>query len=106
MRSTKRDAHSKWCFGTRFRGIPFLRPHVKTAKNLEVARLALGADTGPITVSTLREAEYFFDNGFKDILYAVGIAPAKLDRVIDLAGRGAQIAVVVDSVDAAKAVAG
>src|SRR5258706_1332446 len=64
-----------------------LRPHVKTAKNLEVARLALGAESGPITVSTLREAEYFFDNGFKDILYAVGIAPAKLDRVIDLAGR-------------------
>src|SRR5260221_2468346 len=56
-----------------------LRPHVKTAKNLEVARLALGAESGPITVSTLREAEYFFDNGFKDILYAVGIAPAKLD---------------------------
>jgi D-serine deaminase-like pyridoxal phosphate-dependent protein len=82
-----------------------LRPHVKTAKNVEVTRLALGADTGPITVSTLREAEYFFSHGFRDILYAVGIVPAKLERIADLAARGARMAVIVDSVDAAKAVA-
>src|SRR5881394_800239 len=61
-----------------------LRPHVKTAKNVEVARLAVGADAGPITVSTLREAEYFFERGFTDILYAVGIVPAKLERVAEL----------------------
>ena len=82
-----------------------LRPHVKTAKNVEVARLALGAATGPITVSTLAEAEYFFSHGFTDILYAVGVAPAKLDRIAELASRGARIAVVVDSVEAADVVA-
>ena len=81
-----------------------LRPHVKTAKNVEVARMAVGAASGPITVSTLREAEYFFEHGFRDILYAVGIAPAKLERVLALAQRGADIAVVVDSVEAARAV--
>ena len=32
-------------------------------------------------MSTLREAEYFFDHGFRDILYAVGIVPAKVARV-------------------------
>ncbi|MGZ5084874.1 MAG: alanine racemase, partial [Usitatibacter sp.] len=37
-----------------------LRPHVKTAKSVEVTQLALHAASGPITVSTLREAEYFF----------------------------------------------
>jgi D-serine deaminase-like pyridoxal phosphate-dependent protein len=82
-----------------------LRPHVKTAKNVEVARMAVGADSGPITVSTLREAEYFFEHGFTDILYAVGIVPAKLDAVAALAKKGARMGVITDSVDAAKAVA-
>jgi len=34
-----------------------LRPHVKTPKSIEVAKIALGKETGPITGSTLREAE-------------------------------------------------
>lgn len=82
-----------------------LRPHVKTAKNVEVAQVALDAPTGAITVSTLREAEYFFDHGFRDILYAVGIVPGKLRRVVDLVKRGACITTIVDSVDAARGVA-
>lgn len=79
-----------------------LRPHVKTAKNVEVARLALDAPTGPITVSTLREAEYFFDHGFHDILYAVGMVPAKVARVAALAKRGAHVSTIVDSVEGAR----
>jgi D-serine deaminase-like pyridoxal phosphate-dependent protein len=82
-----------------------LRPHVKTAKNVEVARIALGAATGPITVSTLREAEHFIEHGFTDILYAVGIVPGKLDRVAGLARRGVKMGVIVDSVEAASSVA-
>lgn len=82
-----------------------LRAHVKTAKNVEVTRLALGADTGPIAVSTLREAEYFFERGFTDILYAVGIVPAKLERVAELVRSGARMGVIVDNVEAAEAVA-
>ena len=78
-----------------------LRPHVKTAKNVEVAREALGAEAGPITVSTLREAEYFFDHGFDDILYAVGIVPSKVARMAALARRGARLTAIVDSVEAA-----
>jgi len=78
-----------------------LRPHVKTAKNVEVAQCALGAETGPITVSTLREAEYFFDHGFRDILYAVGMVPAKVPRAAALVRRGAKLSTIVDSVDAA-----
>ena len=55
-----------------------LRPHVKTAKSVEIVRLAVEGQPGGITVSTLREAEYFLDHGFTDILYAVGIVPSKL----------------------------
>lgn len=82
-----------------------LRPHVKTAKSVEVTQLALDAPAGAITVSTLREAEYFFDHGFRDILYAVGIVPGKLRRVVDLIKRGAHLTTLVDSVEAAQALA-
>jgi D-serine deaminase-like pyridoxal phosphate-dependent protein len=80
-----------------------LRPHVKTAKCVEVARRALDAPTGAITVSTLAEAEHFFDNGFTDMLYAVGMVPAKVPRIAGLVQRGARITTIVDSVEAAQA---
>ena len=44
------------------------RPHVKTAKCIEVALAMSGGTPGPITVSTLREADYFADHGCTDIL--------------------------------------
>ena len=64
-------------------GVP-LRPHMKTAKSIDVARLALHGQPGGITVSTLAEAEYFAGHGIADILYAVGITPQKLDQVAKL----------------------
>src|SRR5690349_21122212 len=82
-----------------------LRPHLKTAKSIEVARRVVGADGGPITVSTLLEAEKFGAAGFTDILYAVGIAPAKLGHVIALRRSGIDLAIVTDNVEAAEAVA-
>lgn len=83
-----------------------LRPHVKTAKCVEVARAMTAGWSGAITVSTLKEAEEFFAAGFRDILYAVGIAPNKLAHAAALAARGAELTLVVDSVAAARAVAG
>lgn len=80
------------------------RPHVKTCKSIDVARELTPAARGPITVSTLREAEQFFAHGVTDILYAVGIAPGKLAHVADLRTRGCDLAVILDSVDAARAV--
>jgi D-serine deaminase-like pyridoxal phosphate-dependent protein len=73
-----------------------LRPHMKTAKSIEVARLALVDQPGGITVSTLAEAEYFVSHGITDILYAVGITPQKLERVCRLNAAGAQIIVITD----------
>jgi D-serine deaminase-like pyridoxal phosphate-dependent protein len=81
-----------------------LRPHVKTAKSREVALLASGGEPGPITVSTLKEAEQFAADGFKDILYAVGITPNKLAHAIRLRERGIDLKVVTDNVDAAHAI--
>jgi D-serine deaminase-like pyridoxal phosphate-dependent protein len=81
-----------------------LRPHVKTSKSIDVLRVLAGGTDGPITVSTLAEARYFFDRGVRDILYAVGIAPVKLPQVADLIRAGCNLRVILDSVDAAEAV--
>jgi len=80
-----------------------LRPHVKTAKSIDVVRRALDGQRGGVTVSTLKEAEYFLEHGVTDILYAVGIAPNKLEHVARLQKQGANIMVILDSADAAAA---
>jgi D-serine deaminase-like pyridoxal phosphate-dependent protein len=79
------------------------RPHVKTAKCVEVALAMSGGAPGPITVSTLREADYFADRGFTDILYAVGITPNKMAHVAALLKRGVKLTVILDSTEAAHA---
>ena len=82
-----------------------LRPHVKTSKCVEVVRRQIEAGARGITVSTLKEAEAFFDAGIDDILYAVGIAPAKLPRALALRRRGCDLKLVTDSVAGAEAIA-
>lgn len=74
-----------------------LRPHVKTHKTVEGARLQLGRESGPITVSTLAEAEDFADHGFEDVTYAVPVAPSKLERCAALGGRVARLNLLVDN---------
>jgi D-serine deaminase-like pyridoxal phosphate-dependent protein len=82
-----------------------LRPHLKTAKCAEVAALATAGQHGGITVSTLAELQYFFDAGYRDLTYAVGIVPGKMDRIESLVGQGARIRIVLDSVEAVAALA-
>ena len=79
-----------------------LRPHMKTAKSIDVARLAISGNFGGITVSTLREAEYFARHGITDITYAVGIIPQKLGRVIDLVRQGVRVSIITDRVEIAE----
>jgi D-serine deaminase-like pyridoxal phosphate-dependent protein len=81
-----------------------LKPHLKTAKSAEIARRATAGFSGGITVSTLAEARYFADAGFRDITYAVGIVPAKLDEAAALMRRGAALTLVVDHPATARAV--
>jgi D-serine deaminase-like pyridoxal phosphate-dependent protein len=81
-----------------------LRPHVKTSKCLPVVQAQLAAGARGITVSTLKEAEQFAAAGIDDILYAVGIAPAKLPQVLALRQRGCALKIVTDSVVGAQAI--
>src|SRR5262249_55552826 len=85
-------------------GVAF-RPHLKTAKSLDVARIAMTSPQGAAMVSTLREAEYFADGGVRDMIYGVGIAPAKLARVSTIRARGVDLAIILDSLKQADAVA-
>ncbi len=80
------------------------RPHLKTHKCAEIAALQLETPEGPATVSTLKEAEFFFSHGVKDLIYAVGIVPHKLPRVDRLNKAGADVKIILDSVEAAEAV--
>jgi D-serine deaminase-like pyridoxal phosphate-dependent protein len=80
-----------------------LRPHMKTAKSVEVAQRALAGNFGGITVSTLKEAECFAAAGVRDIIYSVGMVPAKLLRVAALRRAGVDLAVVTDDLQTAHA---
>lgn len=80
-----------------------LRPHLKTAKCAEVAMLATQGQAGGITVSTVAEALAFAGHGFKDITYAVGIVPAKVDPLAPLVEKGVKITLITDSVAMARA---
>lgn len=76
-----------------------LRPHLKTAKSIDVARLATDGHDPAVTVSTLLEARYFLEKGISDITYAVGIVPARLPEVAVLRDRGAQINLLTDNLE-------
>lgn len=83
-----------------------LRPHVKTPKSVDVAKVATGGRMSTITVSTVAEAEYFATAGFDDILYAVGIAPNKFARLARIrAETGKTVILTLDSAEMATAVA-
>jgi D-serine deaminase-like pyridoxal phosphate-dependent protein len=62
-----------------------LRPHVKTHRCLEIARLQTENNFGGIMVSTLSEAHFFAKNGFSDITYGVPIERGKFAEAIEIA---------------------
>jgi len=81
-----------------------LRPHVKTHKTPEIARLQLAAGAVGITVATIGEAEVFAGVGCQDILIAYPLwiddaAVTRLRAVAQLAG----LAIGCDSVDSVAA---
>jgi D-serine deaminase-like pyridoxal phosphate-dependent protein len=86
-------------------GVTF-RPHVKTSKCLPVVQAQLSAGARGITVSTMKEAEQFFTAGITDILYAVGVVPAKLPQVLALRKRGCDLKIITDSAAVAQAIVG
>jgi D-serine deaminase-like pyridoxal phosphate-dependent protein len=76
-----------------------LRPHVKTHKCAEIARLQTEGFDGALTVSTLAEASFFAARGFRDITYAVPVEPGKFDSAIELARQIDRLSLITDDVD-------
>lgn len=80
-------------------GIP-LRPHLKTPKSIDVARLLMARQARGITVSTLAEAEYFARHGLNDQFYAVPLAADRIPRIAALLRAGTQVVCVAHDPDA------
>ncbi|MEX0671013.1 MAG: alanine racemase [Pirellulales bacterium] len=85
-----------------------VRPHTKTHKSVEIARLQLAAGACGLTVAKVGEAEALlpaFDGGLADILVAYPtVDPARTQRLAKL-GRAATVRVALDTVAAIDAVA-
>jgi len=82
-------------------GVAF-RPHAKTHKCVQIARrMAQVPGFAGLTVSTLREGEFFADAGFNDLLYGVSISPDKFERAGGLLNRGVALTLVVDTLQVA-----
>lgn len=74
-----------------------LRPHVKTHKVPDIAKMQLAAGSPGITVAKLAEAEVFVTHGFRDIFVAYPvIGPDKWTRAAQLASQ-IKLIVGVDS---------
>jgi D-serine deaminase-like pyridoxal phosphate-dependent protein len=79
-----------------------LRPHAKTHKSPEIARLQLGSGAVGLTVATLGEAEVMMRHGCTDLFvaYPVWVDERSAERLRNLAERG-RIAIGIESVDGA-----
>src|SRR4051812_23252007 len=75
-----------------------LRPHIKTHKCIEVARIQTAGHSGAVTVSTLAEARAFAANGFTKITYAIPIEPGKFDEAIEIS-RDCELSLITDDAD-------
>jgi D-serine deaminase-like pyridoxal phosphate-dependent protein len=82
-----------------------LRPHLKTLKSARAAEALVASGACGITVSTLKEARYFLEHGFRDITYAVGMVPTRLSEAARLIGLGADLKIMTDNLDVARSIA-
>lgn len=80
-----------------------LRPHVKTHKCIEVAKIQTAGHDGAITVSTLAEARAFAKHGFSDITYAVPIERGKFADAIEIFQGGVKLNLLTDDTETVKA---
>lgn len=73
-----------------------LRPHVKTHKCIEVARIQTRGHSGAVTVSTLAEARALARHGFTKITYAVPIEPGKFGEAIEISKTCEELSLITD----------
>ena len=83
-----------------------LRPHAKTHKSGDIARLQLDAGAVGLTVATVAEAEVFAEAGCTDLFigYPLWVDAAKGARLRELSS-GVSLTIGVDSVEGARALA-
>ncbi len=74
-----------------------LRPHVKTHKCVEIARIQTRGHSGALTVSTMAEARAFAAAGFNDLTYAVPVPFHAIPEAADLLARGTRLNLLLDS---------
>ena len=81
-----------------------LRPHTKSHKIPELAKMQLEHGAQGITVAKIGEAEVMLDTGFTDMLIAYPIvSQGKAEKLANLATR-ADITVALDSINAARVI--
>lgn len=80
-----------------------LRPHAKTHKNWDIARLQVQSGAVGLTVATVGEAEIFARGGFGDlfIAYPLWVDDAKAARIAALLSTTTQLTIGVDSIEGA-----
>lgn len=79
---------------------PLLRPHLKTAKCVQVAHLATAGGPARATVSTLSEAAWLAQRGLTDLRLAVCPSPALARGAARLAASGVALSVIADDLAA------
>lgn len=79
-----------------------LRPHAKTHKSADVARLQRQHGARGLTVATLSEARYFADAGFDDLTWAFPVVLSRLAEARELAER-VTLRLLVDTPEAVAA---
>lgn len=95
----------RMAMSVRTRGVT-LRPHAKTHKCPDIARLQIAAGAAGLTVATVSEAEVFADAGFGDLFvaYPLWVDAARGARLTALAER-ARVTAGIDSAEGARALA-
>jgi len=78
-----------------------LRPHAKTHKSVEIAKMQIEAGAVGICCAKLGEAEVFADAGIADIRLPYPINPINADRVIALLGK-TRLSIIVDDMSVAQ----
>lgn len=81
-----------------------LRPHVKTHKSVQIAKLQMKLGARGVCCAKIGEAEALADGGLTNItLTSPVVEPAKIERLAQLNKRLDELMVVVDSLDNIKA---
>lgn len=78
-----------------------LRPHAKTHKSIDIARMQIASGAVGICCAKLGEAEVFAEGGISDIRLPYPVNPINADRVLALQKK-TRLSIIVDDMDVAQ----